>query len=239
MWPETVIPTNLNLDNSLQLKFAHLAERTRATIVVGSLERIGNVPYNTLWYFSPDSTQRVYRKRKLVPFAEWLPGEAVLSRLPVASLISRFGVGKEAAVIDVDGHKSAPLICWESGFADIFHDQLAHGAQFGIVATDDAWFGVSAGPYQHAQIAQMRALESGTWIVRAAATGVSGIIAPNGRFTARSVMNEQQLVQGMIGPRIPTFFALIGPSLVSLINITGYALLLLTGIIWRRRARSF
>lgn len=239
VWPETVIPTDLNADASLQDQFAHLAARTHATIVVGSLERVAGVPYNTLWYFSPDGTQRVYRKRRLVPFAEWLPAEALLSHLPISDAISRFGTGHDAAVINVAGRLTAPLICWESGFADLLHAQLRRGADLTIISTDDAWFGLSAGPYQHAQIAQMRAMESGTWVIRAAATGVSGIIAPDGEFTQRSVMNQTQVVQGFVGSRIFTVFAFIGPLPITIALFVFYIASLLTGVLWRRGARSF
>ena len=239
VWPETVIPTDLNIDESLQNQFAHLAARAHATIVAGSLERIHGVPYNTLWYFSPDGTQRVYQKRQLVPFAEWLPAESLLSHLPVTNLISRFGAGRDATVLPASGRNTAPLICWESGFSDLLHKQLQRGADLIIISTDDAWFGVSAGPYQHAQIAQMRAIESGTWVVRAAATGVSGIIAPDGSFTQRSVLNQIQVVQGLVGPRIWTLFALIGPLPVTIAFSALYLATLLTGIVWRRGARSF
>lgn len=234
LWPETVIPIDLSTDPALQQDFARLAARARAVIIVGTLERRDTVPYNTLWYFSPDGTQRVYRKRRLVPFAEWLPAEALLSRMPFANFVSRFGAGKEDAVIPAAGVKTAPLICWESGFADLLHPQLVDGAALIIIATDDAWFGSTAGPYQHAQIAQMRAIESGTWVIRAAATGVSGIIAPDGRYTERSVLNQIQVVRGSVGRRVPTLFAALGPLPIDGVLALIYIASLLSGLIWRR-----
>ena len=238
VWPETVIPTDLNADESLQLQFTHLAQYAHATLVVGSLERRKDVPYNSLWYFKPDGTQVIYRKRRLVPFAEWLPAEALLSAIPVTNLVSRFGSGSDPAVIPVGTHRTAPLICWESGFSNLLHSQLRKGADLTIVSTDDAWFGTSAGPYQHAQISQMRAIESGTWIVRAAATGISGIIAPDGTFTQRSVVNQIEVVQGLVGTRVPTVFSIIGPLPVTIGLFVIYAALLTMGWLWRRRARS-
>jgi apolipoprotein N-acyltransferase len=66
----------------------------------------------------------------------------------------------------------------------------------------------------HAQIAQLRAIESGAYVIRAAATGVSGIIAPDGRWLARSGVERQAIVTADVGPRVPTFFSKIGPSRV-------------------------
>ncbi len=85
----------------------------------------------------------------------------------------------------------APLICWESAFADLAYAQLRNNAQLLVVSTDDAWFGRRRDPYMHAQIAQLRAIESGAYVVRAAATGISGIIAPNGTWLARSALDRQ------------------------------------------------
>ncbi len=238
VWPETVIPTNLNDDPALAKQFAHLAQRADATLVVGTLAEHNGTPYNTLWYFAPHQEPAIYRKRRLVPFAEWLPGEAWLDHLPFTNLISHFGAGQESSVIAVGQHQTAPLICWESDFPDLLHDQLMRKADLAVVATDDAWFGDTAGPYQHAQIAQMRALENGIWIVRAAATGVSGIIAPDGSFTQRSVVNQIQVIQGLVGDRIPTVFARLGPAPITLSLALGYLLTLFTGLLWRRNVRS-
>ncbi len=88
----------------------------------------------------------------------------------------------------------APLICWESAFADLAYAQVRDGAQLLVVSTDDAWFGETSGPYMHAQIAQLRAIESGAYVVRAAATGVSGIIAPDGTWQERAGLARRTIV---------------------------------------------
>ncbi len=101
----------------------------------------------------------------------------------------------------------APLICWESAFADLAYAQLQHKAQILVVSTDDAWFGKTSGPYMHAQIAQFRAIESGAYVVRAAATGISGIIAPDGRWQARSRLEERTARYRAASARaLPTVF---------------------------------
>jgi apolipoprotein N-acyltransferase len=88
------------------------------------------------------------------------------------------------------------------------------GAQLLVISTDDAWFGTSSGPYQHAQIAQMRAIESGEYVVRAAATGISGIIAPDGAWQARAGLDERRVIQGRVGPPAGSVFAHVGPTRV-------------------------
>jgi apolipoprotein N-acyltransferase len=120
----------------------------------------------------------------------------------------------------------APLICWESAFADLAHAQLRKGAQLLVISTDDAWFGTTSGPYMHAQIAQLRAVESGAYVVRAAATGISGIIAPDGRWQARSRIEKRVIVAGRVGPRVETVFSRIGPNAIALLFAVLYVALL-------------
>lgn len=211
LWPETVMPTDLNTLPWLVHRLGHLAMSTRTELIVGSKQLRNGVDYNALYFFRPDGTlDAVYRKRHLLPFAETLPAPWLLGHFPGADLVSHFGQGDSSGVVDVGGARVAPLICWESAFSDLALEGIHDGAQALIIATDDAWFGTTAGPYQHAQIAQMRALESGIWVVRAGATGVSGIIAPNGRYTVETQVGETTIAQGNIGPPMLTFFSNIG-----------------------------
>ncbi|GAC1548271.1 MAG: apolipoprotein N-acyltransferase [Vulcanimicrobiaceae bacterium] len=211
VWPETVIPAPLNRYPELTARFAALAKRTHAELAIGTNYATAEGPYNVLYFFSSDGGfDAIYRKRQLVPFAETLPFAALLGSLPWAQNSSRFLTGTANGLVAVDGLRYGPIICWESAFTDLVGGDVRDGATALIVATDDAWFGSTAGPYQHAQIAQMRALETGRWIVRAASTGISGLIAPNGRFTRASNLNEQAIVTGTIGSSTTTAYDSIG-----------------------------
>ena len=229
VWPETVITTYLVLDpaiahanpdlareaNRLQRRFGALARSLDTQLVIGSVEAGATDEYNDLFVFDAGGAlSAVYRKRQLVPFAEFLPGPAWLRALPFASLVSHFGHGTSAAVIGPLG--IAPLICWESAFGDLAQAQAARGARLLVIATDDAWFGVTDGPYVHAQIARLRAVETGRWVIRAAATGISGIIAPDGTWRARSSLATQAVITGTVGPPEPTLFSRFGPQPVGL-----------------------
>ena len=161
-------------------------------------------------------------------FAEWFPGRAFLSWLPyIGALNGGLTPGGTNGVYSTSALPIAPLICWESAFADLAYAQMQRNAQILVVSTDDAWFGTTSGPYMHAQIAQLRAVESGAYVVRAAATGISGIIAPDGRWQARSRLEQQTTVAGKVGRRVPTLFARIGPTRVALALIALYGLLFL------------
>ena len=228
VWPETVITTVLDRDPALMRRFLALAAASHATIVAGSIHERGLREYNSLFVFQPDGTFEVYDKRQLVPFAETFPGRRVLSWLPyVGELSGRFGTGRIDGVYPSSALTFAPLICWESAFADLAFAQVRRGAQLLVISTDDAWFGTTSGPYMHAQIAQLRAVESGAYVVRAAATGISGIIAPDGSWQSRSRMEEQVAVTGRVGSRAWTFFGEIGPTVVALALAALYLAILL------------
>ncbi|HTV74288.1 MAG TPA: apolipoprotein N-acyltransferase [Candidatus Acidoferrales bacterium] len=227
LWPETVVPADLNTLPWLLHRLEHLAVSTRTELIVGSKQLRGGAEYNALYFFRPDGTlDAVYRKRLLLPFAEYLPAQGVLGHVPGADLVSRFGHGDTSGVVDVGGARVAPLICWESAFTDLALEGIRDGAQVLIIATDDAWFGTTAGPYEHAQIAQMRALETGLWVVRAGATGVSGIIAPNGRYTVETPLDVMTIAHGDIGPPQLTLYATIGSLPIVLALLLLYAALI-------------
>ena len=212
VWPETVMPTALNRYPALLARLASLATRVRTTLVVGTIEVVDDRAYNALYVFGPSGSVRaVYRKRQLVPFAERLPFGSLLRWIPWTQNVSNFTPGRDPAIFDVGGVTDAPVICWESDFSGLVRDDVNAGASSLIVATDDAWFGSSAGPYAHAQVARMRALETGSWIVRAASTGISGIVAPDGRFVRALPLGVAAYAAGTIGPGVRTPFDAIGP----------------------------
>ncbi len=228
VWPETAIPTAINLEPGLLAEFSGLARHLHSTIVAGGIDAAGPRVYNALYIFSPAGNSNIYRKRQLVAFAEWFPGRAFLSWLPyIGALNGGLTRGKIDGVYSTTALPIAPLICWESAFSDLAYAQLQRNAQILVVSTDDAWFGTTSGPYMHAQIAQLRAIESGAYVVRAAATGISGIIAPDGRWQTRSRIERQTTVIGAVGRRVPTIFARIGPTRVAFTMIALYGLLFL------------
>jgi apolipoprotein N-acyltransferase len=235
VWPETVIPVSLNRVPWLQARFAALAKTASAELVVGTLQQRDDGDYNALYFFRSDGgLDSVYRKRQLVPFAEHLPFARALSWIPWAKNISHFSSGEGDGVVSVHGMSFGPVVCWESAFSGLVVNDVRDGADALIVATDDAWFGTTAGPYQHAQIAQMRAIETGSWVVRAASTGISGLIAPTGRYTRRSELNRITIVTGTIGAPAPTMYAALGAAPIPLALALTYLGVLFAGS--RRRA---
>ena len=241
--PEEHAAVQAYLDTAAQLRaqFGALARSLHTTLVVGSLDRHygpeGLKESNALYTYGPSGLLvNVYDKRQLVPFAESLLAPAIFGWLPDASLIGRFGHGTQNTVIPVAGSSMqfAPLICWESAFPDLIHAQIQNGAQFLVIPTDDAWFGKSSGTFQHAQIAQMRAIEMGEWVLQSASTGISGIISPSGVWTEATQLDKEAVVVGNIGLPPGSVFARIGPNRVIYGLAALYVFVIAIGLAVRR-----
>ena len=134
-----------------------------------------------------------YDKIHLVPFGEYLPFQDLMESLGIFQLTGvrgGFSAGTGSRLLSVPGAPQArPLICYEIIFPDeISNDGPRPGWLLNV--TNDAWFGGSAGPYQHFHQAQLRAVEQGLPVVRAANTGISAIIDPYGRVLARARSEE-------------------------------------------------
>jgi apolipoprotein N-acyltransferase len=142
--------------------------------------------YNSIYAIDhTGSIAAVYDKVHLVPFGEYLPFEKILERIGLQELTEQRGgflAGDRHRLIAIPGAPIAlPLICYEILFPD---DAVPPGRRPGwiINVTNDGWFGISTGPYQHFQQARVSAIEEGLPLVRAANTGISAVVDPLGRI---------------------------------------------------------
>jgi len=232
LWPETVVTTDYRAEPELRRRFASLANELHTTLYAGGFWDDGTRLENALVVFDGRQggldARTLYVKEQLVPFAEWVPGPAWLRNLPFASNIGPFEPGRN---VDDTYDGATPLICWESLFGDIAHDRLREDPSLFLVATDDAWFGHTEFPYEHAMAASLRAVETGRWVLQAAATGISGIVAPDGTWTKRSRLGGAALIVGDVGAPVPPPYARLGPTPV------GWVLALLVAVPFVRRRR--
>lgn len=164
--------------------------------------------YNSVLLFSPRTpTITRYGKMKLVPFGERVP---FVEKLPfLGDLIkwnvgiSGWNVGRDTVVFNVlrrnsgrDTVKINSLVCFESVFPDFVSGFSKKGAEMIAVVTNDSWYGNSSGPYQHKEIAALRAVENRRSVVRAANGGISAIIDPLGRTAAQTGMYTKTHLTG-------------------------------------------
>lgn len=139
--------------------------------------------FNTVMLYSNGSILDTYDKHHLVPFGEWLPYQ---NKLPGILKDINLGWGNfspgKIKTITFRSHKIGVLICFESIFSYIARALTMKGAEVLVVVTNDGWFGKSKGPIEHFEMARLRAIETGRYVVRSAKTGISAIISPTGKI---------------------------------------------------------
>lgn len=206
IWPETVI-TSYPLQEPLLLhQLESLSKSTNVWLLAGTIDRPdADTYYNAMLDLTPQgSVAGVYHKDLLLPFAEYLPLDNLLRRLPLMNAASRFRSGPGPHLLDAAGFAWGTLICWESAFEPYARRTANAGADAIVVATDDAWFGTTGGPYQHEDIAVLDAVSTGRWVVRGADTGVSTIIDPQGNSVARLGLDRMGVIVANIGRGVAT-----------------------------------
>ncbi|MGH6735638.1 MAG: apolipoprotein N-acyltransferase [Methyloceanibacter sp.] len=227
IWPETAVPFLL-ADTQEALEAIGGALPPDTSLLVGSARLVeerdeaGRLEttriYNSLLVI--DGNGQVighYDKIHLVPFGEYLPFQDFLESLgfmQMTGVRGGFSEGAGPRFLAVPGAPPAsPLICYEIIFPDDVVDANARPGWM-LNITNDAWFGSSAGPYQHFHQAQVRAVEQGLPVVRAANTGISAVIDPYGRVLAEIGLGEKGLIDAGL-PKVgqKTLFVRIGSAL--------------------------
>ena len=187
VWPETALPYDLSYENAPRKFICELARECEVTMIVGALYYDENDDYNALFLVEPDGTMReeFYAKRHLVPFGEYVPmREVIMTLIPPLAELSALGddlsAGEEAANFETRWGEIGSLICFDSIYEELTLESVREGAELMVIASNDSWFSDSAGVYQHQGQAQLRAIESGKYVVRAANTGISTVLSPKG-----------------------------------------------------------
>jgi apolipoprotein N-acyltransferase len=241
IWPESAFPFFLTREADAMAQIADLLPK--GTVLITGAVRAPELPpgvhitraYNSIYVIDHDgSVLSVYDKLYLVPFGEFLPFQDLMEKLGFVQLTKVQGgfiPGTRRKTMEVpNAPRMLPLICYEAVFPG---DIETRGDRAGWIVnlTNDGWFGISTGPYQHLQQARLRAIEEGLPLVRAANTGISAVIDPVGRIVARLDLGaEGVLDSGLPAAIAPTIYARLGdiPAAV----IVAVALI----IVIRRRA---
>ena len=187
VWPESVV---LNYDYLSKIELSRIAKENGVTMLVGALVNVGEDQYNVIIKVLPDGSiveEGMYAKRHLVPFGEYVPMREFLTTLippleDISMLKNDLVAGNDSNIAESEFGKIGSLICFDSIYEELARDSAGDGAELIVIGTNDSWFFDSAGVYMHEAQAKMRAIENGKYIVRAANTGVSAIISPNGEI---------------------------------------------------------
>jgi apolipoprotein N-acyltransferase len=241
VWPEASTPFRFEDDQTNADLIRAMARQARAPILLGSdqVERGSTATYYNAAFLVGDdgATVGVYRKMHLVPWGEYVPLKHVLFFVsPLVEAVSDFSAGDRAVVLPVLGHLISTAICYEIVYPDLVRQFVVGGSELLTTITNDAWFGATSAPYQHFEQASMRAIETGRYLVRAANTGISGIVDPYGRVLARSEIYQSAVIVGDARfLRTSTLYSQIGDVFAYACTVLTGALLLLT---WRHRVHT-
>ncbi len=195
VWPETAITLILDQFQPYLNDIATEAIEHDTTIMTGIAYRyprgheLAGEFHNSVVAFGKG--EGIYHKQQLVPFGEFVPFER-----QIRGLIPFFDL-EMSSFLHGDAHQPllkvtkgedvwlvAPFICYEIAYPQMV-SHMARNADFLITVSNDAWFGDSLGPKQHMALAQMRALETGRWLLRATNTGITALVDHKGRMLDR------------------------------------------------------
>ncbi len=210
IWPETAVPYILTkTPQALEAISNNLAEgQMLLTGAIRMEESEGTEPlyYNTI--YAIDNMGKITGsadKVHLVPFGEYVPLENILRKFGISEVVELpggFSAASTRRSLEVfSGFSVLPLICYEA----IFPGEMAYeGAAANAIVnvTNDAWYGDSPGPYQHFRQAQLRAVEQGLPMVRAANNGLSGVVDPYGRIINVLDLNAVGVIDAQLPSRV-------------------------------------
>jgi apolipoprotein N-acyltransferase len=201
VWPESSTPFYFEEEPAGQALVRGLVGSIRTPLLFGTDEVERGSPsryYNSAMMLDEGgATAAVYRKIHLVPFGEYVPFKTLLFFVkPLVEAVSDFTPGTIVTMLPVRGHMASTAICYEVTYPSLIREATRQGSELLTTITNDAWYGDSSAPFQHFEMASMRAIEQGRYLVRAANTGITGIVDPYGRVLARTALGETTVVVG-------------------------------------------
>lgn len=236
LWPESAIPRTADRAGDFLDPIARRASLSDTVLITGIPTRNDQGQYfNSIIALGQGKGQ--YDKQRLVPFGEYVPLEAQLRGLiDFFDLpMSNFSKGSsQQGPLEAGNHRVAPLICYEIVYPELVA-KSAQQAELLVTISNDSWFGASIGPLQHLQMARMRALENGRYLLRGTNNGVSAIIDHRGQIISRTEQFVESTLVGkaqvMLGSTPFTSFGSL-PLLIALGLLLG-SMGLLHRTLWR------
>ncbi len=215
IWSEVATP--YLLDQDLQARAMTIsAVHQEGTLITGSLRRSEPEKLSNSILVLNDVAQIVslYDKSHLVPFGEYVPLRGILPMEKIIPIASDFKPGTGPKTVRIPGAPPAGMsVCYEIIFPGRIVDN-EHRPDWIINVTNDAWYGISAGPYQHLAAARLRAAEEGLPVVRVAGSGISAVINPYGGVVKSLPLGQKGVLDSPVPQKLkPTVFAFVGNGL--------------------------
>ena len=219
VWPESPAPFFID-DPRIWPWLSTMAGDTNSYLVIGS---VGTVPpgsphaqpdlLNSALVLDPQGrSMGHYDKIHLVPFGEYVPFKNLLFFADkLTREVGDFARGSDRRVFDLNGTKASVVICYESIFPDEVRQFTANGAQVLINISNDGWYGETGAPFQHMQMARMRAIENHRWLLIDTNSGITASIDPYGRVVKAAPRNIRTALTAPFAPELEsTVYVLYG-----------------------------
>jgi apolipoprotein N-acyltransferase len=185
VWPESAVPRTLDRDAEYRVQVETFAREHGLWLLLGS---IGLGPgeseyYNSVYTASPAGlVPWRYDKVHLVPFGEYVPLAGRIAALDaLVREVGAFTPGTSLMPMPGPVGPTGVAVCYEVAYPSLYAGEVLRGAKILATITNDGWYGDSAAPRQHLALAILRAAEVQKYLVRAANTGISAVIGPDGR----------------------------------------------------------
>jgi apolipoprotein N-acyltransferase len=218
LWPESSTPYLFNEDPVESEAVRALVRESGVPLLFGTDEIERGSPdrfYNSAFVLDPTgAVAAVYRKMQLVPFGEYVPLRHLLFFVsPLVEAVSDFAPGERVTMLPLGEHMASTAICYEVVYPHLIREAVLNGSELLTTITNDAWYGDSSAPYQHFELAAMRAIEQGRYLARAANTGISGVVDPYGRTVVATRVFEEAVVTAEVRfLQSRTLYATIGDA---------------------------
>lgn len=234
VWPESAAwPWSWARTAQVRREVANL-NALGCEVLLGSATGQGQEVFNSALLVSDGEAKGTYSKRRLVPFGEYVPlGEILPFVGTLARQAGSFTAGDSVALLPWGEERLGAAICYEIVFGAAVAEQVRAGATVLVTITNDAWYGDTAASWQHFRAARFRAAESRRPVLRAALTGVSGLIDARGAVFAQLEVGEQGVLEGRVTGSDELTLYSRAPLLVQLLCLLGAAFAIVRG--WRRR----
>ncbi len=241
VWPETSVPFFFQDNIKFSPRVFEITKESGADLIFGSpaygRDGTGTRFYNRAYLLSPDGElSGYYDKVHLVPFGEYVPLKRFLPfvrRLVTAA--GDFASGEKLEPLKLPHLSAGILICFEVIFPKLARIQTREGAKILVNMTNDAWFGMTSAPYQHLGMAVFRAVENRRPLIRAANTGFSAFIGPQGKIISQSRLFREEVLRREVklGDSSLTFYTRYGD--VFAVSLLIIALMKILHMLWYTR----
>ena len=226
VWPETAFPCDLSVRTDIADEIKKIAIENDITILVSAFttDSESGMQYNSLYEVSSKGEfgKDVYNKQKLVPFGEFVPmRDLVVAIFPpladINMLESDLKAGEEGVIINGEQGKIGCGICFDSAYESVVLDAVNNGAELIALSTNYSWFKNSRALNMHNAHSQLRAIESGRYLICSANTGISSVIDPMGNVIDEVGVLERGYAVADVHLRSSTTpYSVIGNSFVYL-----------------------